>query len=71
MNVKQLLRTNDRAVSRGRQISAEWVRTRRVANLHVSLTRRRGRVRGALIAFAGGRIEVVGTRAWQNASFYI
>ena len=57
---------NERTVSLRRQNTVECARTRRVANLHVSLTKPRGRVRGPLIDSDGGRVEVVGTRAGQN-----
>ena len=58
--------TNCPTMSPRRQKTAEWARTRWGENLHVSLTRRCGRVRGPLIDQRGGRIEVVGTRAGRN-----
>ena len=64
-----LLRTNDHTVSRSRHNTTECARTRRVANLHVSITRRCGRVRDSPID--GGRVEVVGTRVGQNTIFFI
>ncbi len=64
--VKLSLAPNGPTMSPRRQKTAEWARTRWGENLHVSLTRRRGRVRGPLIDLRGGRIEVVGTRAGRN-----
>ena len=57
---------NGRAMSPRRQNTVECARTQRGENLHVSLTGRRGRVRGPHIDLRGGRVEVVGTRAGQN-----
>ena len=61
-----VLGTNGPTVSLRRQNTVECARTRRVANLHVSLIKPRGRVRGPLIDSDEGRVEVVGTRAGQN-----
>ena len=53
-----------------RQSTAEWARTRRAENLHVSLTGRRGRVRGPLIDLDGGG-QKWSERAPGKTYFYV
>ncbi len=62
---------NGRTVSRTRKIRPECGWTRRIANLYVSLTNRRGRFRGAHIDLRERQVEVVGTDAERIAPFYI
>jgi len=71
MGENPVLAPNGRTVSRKQLSAAGRRRTRLGANLHVSLTKRRGRFRARDIDLRGGRILVVGTCAPQNLLLYI
>ena len=65
------LGANGCTVSQARKIRPECGWTRRIANLYVSLTNRRGRFQAPHIDLRERRVEVVGTDAEQIAPFYI